>query len=178
MKLLQSLIGLTRWPRHATSVLIMVLSFASMPAMADDPVRVGAVVSATGPGSFLGGPAAKALELMADQINQEGGVLGRQLELVLQLGSHWRVIVQGFHGADRRGVHRLDAPAVLTPSLTNVIAQVGSEDEFASVLLSLATRRGDLYLSSREPRAKLRLDSPRWGGSARSSLLAWPTRSV
>ena len=54
-----------------------------MPAMADDPIRIGAVVSATGPGSFLGDPASKALELMVDQVNQEGGVLGRQLELVL-----------------------------------------------------------------------------------------------
>jgi len=54
-----------------------------MPALAENPIRIGAVVSATGPGSFLGDPASKALELMAEHINQEGGVLGRPLELVI-----------------------------------------------------------------------------------------------
>ena len=69
--------------RHATLVLLTTLCFAAMPATAKDPVRVGVVTSVTGPASFLGDPASKALELMADQVNQEGGVLGRQLELIL-----------------------------------------------------------------------------------------------
>ena len=83
MKLLQFLTSLTKWPRHATLVLLTTLCFAAMPATAKDPVRVGVVTSVTGPASFLGDPASKALELMADQVNQEGGVLGRQLELIL-----------------------------------------------------------------------------------------------
>ncbi len=83
MKLLQFLTSLTRWPRRAILVLITILSFAAMPAMAEDPIRIGAVKSLTGPASYIGGPQGNTLELMVDQINQEGGVLGRELELIL-----------------------------------------------------------------------------------------------
>ena len=83
MKLLQFLTSLTKWPRHATLVLLTILSFAAMPAMAEDPIRIGAVKSLTGPASYIGGPQGNTLELMVDQINQEGGVLGRELELIL-----------------------------------------------------------------------------------------------
>lgn len=83
MKLHQSLMSLAKWARQATLVVVAVMSFAAMPAMAEDPIRIGAVTSFTGPASYLGEPEKNALELMVDQVNQEGGVLGRELELVL-----------------------------------------------------------------------------------------------
>lgn len=52
-------------------------------AMAADPIRIGSVVSATGPASFLGDPQQKTLEQYVEKINAAGGVLGRKLELVL-----------------------------------------------------------------------------------------------
>ncbi|AHV92053.1 periplasmic binding domain protein [Bordetella holmesii ATCC 51541] len=45
------------------------------------PIKVGAVVSATGPASFLGDPEQKTLQLYVDKLNAEGGVLGRKLAL-------------------------------------------------------------------------------------------------
>jgi len=54
-----------------------------MPALAENPIRIGAVKSLTGPASYIGGPQGNTLKLIADQINQEGGVLGRPLELVI-----------------------------------------------------------------------------------------------
>ena len=52
-------------------------------AVAADPIRIGSVVSATGPASFLGDPEQKTLEEYVDKINASGGVLGRQLKLIL-----------------------------------------------------------------------------------------------
>lgn len=52
------------------------------PAIAADPIKIGAFLSVTGPASFLGDPELKTLQLYIDKINAEGGVLDRPLELV------------------------------------------------------------------------------------------------
>jgi len=49
---------------------------------AEPPIKIGAIISATGPATFLGDPELKTLKLYVDKINQEGGVLNRKLELV------------------------------------------------------------------------------------------------
>lgn len=59
------------------------LAFGPPPAGAQAPIRIGAVLSVTGPASFLGDPEARTLRLYIDRINQAGGVLGRRLDLVL-----------------------------------------------------------------------------------------------
>ena len=55
------------------------------PASAQDgePIKIGAVLSATGPASFLGDPEKKTLEMYVDKINDEGGVIGRPIELIV-----------------------------------------------------------------------------------------------
>lgn len=52
-------------------------------ASAADPIKVGAIISATGPASFLGDPEKKVLELYADRVNQAGGVAGRPVQLTI-----------------------------------------------------------------------------------------------
>ena len=64
-------------------VAIAAMSAIYLPAQANEPIKIGAVVSATGPASFLGDPQAKTLRLYVDNINAAGGVLGRKIELVL-----------------------------------------------------------------------------------------------
>jgi branched-chain amino acid transport system substrate-binding protein len=56
----------------------------ALPAAAQnkEPIRIGAVLSTTGPAGYLGDPQLKTLQTYLAQINQEGGVLGRKLELV------------------------------------------------------------------------------------------------
>jgi len=69
-----------------TILATLVASVALLPALAvaaDKPIKIGAVVSATGPASFLGDPQQKTLETYVQKINAAGGVLGRKLELVL-----------------------------------------------------------------------------------------------
>jgi len=46
------------------------------------PIKIGSVLSVTGPAAFLGDPQLKTLNLYIDDINARGGVLGRKLQLV------------------------------------------------------------------------------------------------
>ena len=55
---------------------------ASFSALAADPIKIGSVLSVTGPAAFLGDPELKTLQLYVESINKAGGVLGRQLQLV------------------------------------------------------------------------------------------------
>ena len=50
-------------------------------ALAQEPIRIGAFLSVTGPAAFLGDPEQKTLEMVVERINAEGGVLGRKLQL-------------------------------------------------------------------------------------------------
>src|SRR5574337_416835 len=54
---------------------------AALPASAQ--IKVGAVLSVTGPASFLGDPEKRTLELYVDEINAKGGVNGQKLQLVI-----------------------------------------------------------------------------------------------
>ena len=52
-------------------------------AFAAEPVRLGAVLSVTGPASFLGEPEKNTILMDVDKINAAGGVLGRPVEVVI-----------------------------------------------------------------------------------------------
>ncbi|WP_029057305.1 ABC transporter substrate-binding protein [Stappia stellulata] len=52
-------------------------------ATAAETIKIGASLAVTGPASFLGDPEAKTLELYVDQINKDGGVNGKELELIV-----------------------------------------------------------------------------------------------
>lgn len=56
---------------------------AAIPALASETIKIGAVLSASGPASFLGEPERNTLEMMEEQINASGGILGKELELVI-----------------------------------------------------------------------------------------------
>jgi len=49
-----------------------------------EPIKVGAIFSVTGPASPLGDPEKKTVELLVEQINEGGGVLGRPLEVIVK----------------------------------------------------------------------------------------------
>jgi branched-chain amino acid transport system substrate-binding protein len=52
-------------------------------AHAEDPIRIGAIYSTSGPGSFLGAPEEKALRMRVDEVNKAGGWKGRKLEAIV-----------------------------------------------------------------------------------------------
>ena len=58
------------------------LAVGTLAAMAADTIKIGSVLSVTGPDAFLGDPELKTLQMYVEDINKKGGVIGRQLELV------------------------------------------------------------------------------------------------
>jgi branched-chain amino acid transport system substrate-binding protein len=64
----------------ATAALALAGVVAAWPAVAQ--VKVGAVLSVTGPASFLGDPEKKTLDVYVEDINVKGGVNGQKLQLV------------------------------------------------------------------------------------------------
>ncbi len=65
-----------------TTLLGLALSLSALNTQAADPIKVGSVLSVTGPAAFLGDPELKTLQLYVDELNKKGGVLGRPLQLV------------------------------------------------------------------------------------------------
>ncbi len=70
----------TKMPMLAS---IAALALAA-PALADEPIKVGALLAVTGPASFLGAPEARTLEMLAEQTNAQGGIGGRKIQLVVK----------------------------------------------------------------------------------------------
>jgi branched-chain amino acid transport system substrate-binding protein len=58
------------------------LIMGAIVAYAADPIKIGSVLSVTGPAAFLGDPELKTLQMYVDELNKKGGVIGRQLQLV------------------------------------------------------------------------------------------------
>ena len=49
-----------------------------------EPIKIGAIFAVTGGASFLGAPEAKTAEMLVEEINASGGVLGRPIELIVK----------------------------------------------------------------------------------------------
>jgi branched-chain amino acid transport system substrate-binding protein len=65
----------------ATLTAALALPFVAQ-AQSTAPIRIGAVLSTTGPVGFIGDPELKVLELYVKRINDQGGLIGRKVELV------------------------------------------------------------------------------------------------
>ena len=59
------------------------LAVTLAPDFAAAQVKIGSVLSVTGPASFLGDPEKKTLEIYVDDINAKGGINGQKLQLVV-----------------------------------------------------------------------------------------------
>ncbi|MCC6073270.1 ABC transporter substrate-binding protein [Massilia sp. GCM10020059] len=64
------------------TALFAALALAAATSFAADTIKIGSVLSVSGPAAFLGDPELKTLQLYVEKINAAGGVLGRKLELV------------------------------------------------------------------------------------------------
>ena len=65
-----------------SGLLAAAVALSSVAAYAAEPIKVGSFLSVTGPASFLGDPELKTLQHYIKKLNDQGGVLGRPLELV------------------------------------------------------------------------------------------------
>lgn len=74
----------TRTLRVALFLCHMAALFSgTMTANASESIKIGSVLSLTGPASFLGGPTKNVLEHYIKDLNAHGGVLGRKIELIM-----------------------------------------------------------------------------------------------
>ncbi len=64
-------------------VAVMAVSLLAVPALAEN-IKVGAILAVTGGASFLGGPEARSLEMMVEEINAKGGINGNKIELIIK----------------------------------------------------------------------------------------------
>ena len=62
---------------------LALVAFMFTASQAADTLKIGAVVSVTGPAAPLGEPEKNTLEMVRDQINARGGVNGRMVELIV-----------------------------------------------------------------------------------------------
>jgi branched-chain amino acid transport system substrate-binding protein len=71
------------WTRRvfAGAAAAALLAFGASAAQAQ--IKIGAVLSVTGPASFLGDPSKKTLEIYVEQINAAGGINGQRLQLIV-----------------------------------------------------------------------------------------------
>ena len=75
---------LSRCFRNAVAVAVIFTgALPAGAAIAQEPIRIGAFVSATGPAAFLGDPEQKTLEMYVERLNASGGLIGRRLQLVV-----------------------------------------------------------------------------------------------
>ena len=51
---------------------------------AAQPIKIGAIFAVTGPAAYLGAPEEKTVRMLVDDINKNGGILGRQVQLVIK----------------------------------------------------------------------------------------------
>jgi len=70
-------------PGIVIAALLAILLFGAV-AQAAEPIKIGAILSVTGPASFLGAPEAKTLEMLVAETNKKGGIMGRPVQLIVK----------------------------------------------------------------------------------------------
>ncbi len=84
-------------------------------AVAKDTIKIGAIVAATGPASFLGDPELKTLKHYTAKINAAGGVNGKDIELIAyDSGANPKKAVT----FAKRLIHKDGVVAIIGPSAT------------------------------------------------------------
>lgn len=127
-----------------------------------DPIRIGAVLSVTGPGASLGEQQQQALEMVVGQINDAGGYNGHpiELEVVDDQSNPDRAVEQM-----RAIISSFDPHAVIGGSLSGVCLATKPVTEELGVLqycLSAANipAPAPLYFSAQSPLARWIADLP------------------
>ncbi len=62
----------------------LLIGLISSKSFANEPIKIGAIFSITGPAAFLGAPEAKTAEMLVEEINSKGGINGHKLELIIK----------------------------------------------------------------------------------------------
>jgi len=116
------------------AVLAVFLSVSSL--RAEDVIKIGAILSATGPASPLGEPERNTVQLLQEQINAKGGVIGKKLEIIVY--DDESAVDKAVSAADKL-LKKDNVVAVVGPTTTpNTLAIEGKFDAAAVPLVSCA----------------------------------------
>jgi branched-chain amino acid transport system substrate-binding protein len=66
------------------AVAALLIAALAGPARAAEELKIGALLSVTGPAAFLGAPEARTLEMLVEQANARGGVAGHPVKLIVK----------------------------------------------------------------------------------------------
>lgn len=72
---------------HKTTIrtlAVLAATLAGPPALAEEPIKIGAILAVSGPASFLGAPEANTLQMLVDETNARGGIRGRKIQLIVK----------------------------------------------------------------------------------------------
>jgi branched-chain amino acid transport system substrate-binding protein len=118
------------------AVLAAVLAVPAMPAGAAEELKIGALLSVTGPAAFLGAPEARTLEMLTEQVNARGGVAGHKVKLIVKdTGASPEKAVS----FARQLIDEEKVFAILGPSTSGeTMAVKGIAEEAKTLLISLA----------------------------------------
>ncbi len=72
----------SRWVLAALGSVLLLFAAGCRKERAATPIRIGSLFAVTGPASFLGAPEERTARMLVDQINAEGGIGGRPIELI------------------------------------------------------------------------------------------------
>ncbi|MFH2060305.1 MAG: ABC transporter substrate-binding protein [Pseudomonadota bacterium] len=109
-------------------------------ALEGAPIKIGAIIAATGGASFLGVPEANTLGMMVDEINAKGGINGSKLELILKdsAGSQEKTV-----SFAKQLIEEDKVFAIIGPSLTgNTLAIKDLCETSGMLLISCASSKG------------------------------------
>lgn len=110
------------------------------------PIKMGAVLSIKGLFEGLGGAERFGFELAVQEINSQGGILGRQVELVVYDDEGDTAKSQQLVN---RLIHQDKVNVVLGPNITPASEVVGPISEQSEMLNILFTAKGDIWRDSR-----------------------------
>jgi len=122
--------------RTRTAILAVSLIALALPAGAAEELKIGALLSVTGPAAFLGAPEARTLEMLTEQVNARGGVAGHKVRLIVKDtgGSPEKAVSFARQLIDEEKVF-----AILGPSTSGeTMAVKGIAEESRTLLVSLA----------------------------------------
>lgn len=97
-----------------------------------DPIKIGALFAVTGPASFLGAPEEKTARMLVEQINKDGGLLGRPVELIVKdtAGSPEKAV-----SFARQLIEEEEVLAIIGPSTSGETMQIKALCEENEMLL-------------------------------------------
>ncbi|HEX9051723.1 MAG TPA: ABC transporter substrate-binding protein [Anaeromyxobacter sp.] len=73
-----------RTPTPALAAALALAALSPAASAEEPPIKIGALLSVTGPAAFLGAPEARTLEMLAADLNARGGIRGRKVQLVVK----------------------------------------------------------------------------------------------